>query len=140
MKEFGYERRTMKKIFLAVVGLVALILTGCGTPAQYYRSPLDPILQSSIPGDPVRNSSSFLQVGGYTYSHNQGTHNHVSRIWSRRGVREDVVQDTYRNTYINVTPPLEYHPELIDAPFTYPQFSGSVGGGVFSGRSGGVFQ
>ena len=121
----------MKKMFLLVIGAGMLVLTGCGHIHfdSSYVSPLDAFPQSRIPSNPVRRSESWSRYGNYSYFHSQGTHNSVSRTWSPYGVQETVVQETYSNTSESQSPPTPYVPVLVDAPFTYPQGGGSVGGG-----------
>ena len=128
---------SMKKTFVSLFGLafLSLAFVGCGTPqgwvkgesqwylpagqvGQFGQSPNMPIAQSSLPPDPVRRSSSWINIpmgnGDYSYSHDQGTDNTVSRTWGPYGPDEYVGQRTWKRTHESFSPRWYYPPPQVN--------------------------
>jgi hypothetical protein len=126
----------MKNLVLLVVGLVAIMLTGCGSvPLKVggltlWRSGVfDPLAIVELPAKPVRFSeTSITTLSGDSYYHSQGSSVSGHQDWSPYGYSAGVYVNTWNNTTVSRGNGYYY-----SGPWIVPSgTSGQVFGGAIS--------
>lgn len=124
---------------LVFIAFVAILVSGCGSPMTHqipvgYRYTVinqsGPIMQSSLPPDPVRRSETSFTGFGHSYYHSQGTETRASKFSSPWGSEQSYEQRTWNVTQRSYAPGVYYSP-----PQVHYDYSGRVGT-VYGGGGG----